>query len=107
MAYAYYKAGRVNDRAVFDLFFRKNPFQGEFTIFAGLTECLKFLENFSYTECDIDYLREVLPTDVDEKFFDYLKGLTANEISVYALQEGSIAFPRIPVMRIEGPLIVA
>jgi nicotinate phosphoribosyltransferase len=50
MAYAYWRAGKIKDTATFDLFFRKNPFCGEFTIFAGLEEVLKFLENFHYSD---------------------------------------------------------
>jgi len=49
MAYAYWKSGKTNDTAVFDLFFRANPFKAEFTVFAGLDEVLKFLENFRYS----------------------------------------------------------
>lgn len=59
MAYAYWKSGKMNDHAVFDLFFRKNPFQGEFTIFAGLEECMKFLNKFHYS-CSGMYSHKLL-----------------------------------------------
>ena len=107
MAYAYWKAGRMEDHAVFDLFFRKSPFNGEFTIFAGLTECLIFLENFKYSATDINYLRSILPTNVEDEFFTYLENLTPKDITVNAIPEGTVAFPRIPLIRVEGPLIIA
>ncbi|XP_026475525.1 nicotinate phosphoribosyltransferase isoform X2 [Ctenocephalides felis] len=106
MAYAYWKSGKTSDVAVFDLFFRTNPFQGEFTIFAGLEECLKFLENFRYSDDDIEYLRNTLPIAIEPEFFSYLRDLTANDVTLYALEEGSVAFPRVPLLRIEGPLII-
>lgn len=107
MAYAYWKSGKAEDLAVFDLFFRKNPFQGEFTVFAGLEECLKFIQKFRYSDSDIAYLRTVLPSGVDEAFFDFIKGLDASNIGLHAMPEGTVCFPRIPLIRIEGPLVVA
>lgn len=94
MAYAYWKSGKTSDNAVFDLYFRKNPFDGEFTIFAGLDECLKFLNNFWYSDTDIAYLKETLPKSIENAFFDYLKDLTAKDVTVYAIPEGSVVFPR-------------
>ncbi|XP_076456347.1 nicotinate phosphoribosyltransferase-like [Babylonia areolata] len=61
MAYAYWKSGKMNDKAVFDLCFRRNPFKGEFTLFAGLEECVKLLQNFHFSKSDIDYLMESVP----------------------------------------------
>ncbi|XP_034837771.1 nicotinate phosphoribosyltransferase isoform X2 [Maniola hyperantus] len=107
MAYAYWKSGKVADTAVFDLFFRTNPFQGEFTIFAGLEECLKFLENFHYSDSDIAYLVQTLPANIEPEFFEYLKDLTCKDIKLSAIEEGSVAFPRVPLLRVEGPLIIA
>lgn len=106
MAYAYWKSGKTKDKAVFDLFFRQNPFQGEFTIFAGLEECLKFLQNFHYSDSDISYLKQTLPSSIEEEFFVFLRHLTVNDVTVYAIEEGSVVFPRVPLMRIEGPLII-
>lgn len=94
MAYAYWKSGKVDDFAVFDLFFRKNPFHGEFTIFAGLQECIKFLHNFHYSDGDIAYLKRILPDYVEEEFFNYLKHLNVNDVTIYAIPEGSVVFPR-------------
>jgi nicotinic acid phosphoribosyltransferase len=48
MAYAYWSEGRTENPAVFDLFFRKNPFKGEFCVFAGLEEVIRFVESFRY-----------------------------------------------------------
>ncbi|XP_031627088.1 nicotinate phosphoribosyltransferase isoform X1 [Contarinia nasturtii] len=106
MAYAYWKSGKMNDNAVFDLYFRKNPFDGEFTIFAGLDECLKFLANFRYSDSDIEYLKQTLPDSIENDFFDYLKDLTANDVLLSAVPEGSVVFPRVPLIKLEGPLII-
>ncbi|XP_050440641.1 nicotinate phosphoribosyltransferase isoform X3 [Adelges cooleyi] len=106
MAYAYWKSQKTSDTAVFDLFFRHNPFQGEFTIFGGLEECLRFLENFRYSDSDIEYLKTTLPSTIEQSFFTYLKELTAKDVTLYAIDEGSVVFPRVPLIRVEGPLIV-
>lgn len=105
MAYAYWK-NKKTDHAVFDLFFRKNPFGGEFTIFGGLDECLKFIRDFKFTESDIAYLKATMPSNIEEEFFQYLRDIDLTDLKVHAVREGSLVFPRIPIIRLEGPLIV-
>ena len=80
MAYAYWKAKRVDDRAVFDLFFRKNPFHGEFTIFAGLSECLKFLENFRYSDSGEFYVLSLAPAVCSQHKKEPGRGVTQPHI---------------------------
>jgi len=106
MAYAYWKSGKMNEEAVFDLFFRKNPFKGEFTIFAGLSDCLNFLDTFHFSESDISYLRTILPPSCEEEFFSYLANLRPEGVRVEALLEGSVCFPRVPLIKVTGPLIM-
>ncbi|KNC48032.1 nicotinate phosphoribosyltransferase [Thecamonas trahens ATCC 50062] len=103
MAYAYFKGGRHEEHAVFDLFFRKHPFKGEFTIFAGLEECLRLVDHFGFTADDIEYIRETLP-GVSEPFLEWLAGLSTAGVTVKAIAEGSVVFPRLPLLRISGPL---
>lgn len=108
MVYGYWCHDKWNTPAVFDLHFRKNPFQGEFTIFAGLTEALRFAANFRFTDQDIEYLQQqnFFGKNPDPDFFKWLKTLDCSEVKIYALREGSLAFPREPLLRVEGPLAI-
>jgi nicotinate phosphoribosyltransferase len=45
-----------------------------------------------------------MPSDVDDEFFTYLKNMSLKDIKLYAIREGSLVFPRIPIIRVEGPL---
>lgn len=104
MAYAYWKAGKHQERAVFDLYFRKNPFGGEYTVFAGLEECIKFIANFKFTEEEIKFIQHTLPTSCEDGFFEYLRGIDCSDVEVYAIPEGTVVFPKTPLLRIEGPI---
>ncbi|XP_004509133.1 nicotinate phosphoribosyltransferase 2-like [Cicer arietinum] len=106
MAYAYWKAGKHQERAVFDLYFRKNPFGGEYTVFSGLEECIRFIANFKLTDDEIDFVRQSLSPACEDAFFDYLRGLDCSDVEVYAIPEGSVVFPKIPLLRVEGPIAV-
>ncbi|XP_051117554.1 nicotinate phosphoribosyltransferase 1-like isoform X2 [Andrographis paniculata] len=106
MAYAYWKAGKHNEHAVFDLYFRRNPFGGEYTVFAGLEECIKLIANFRFNEDEIAFIKASLPPSCEDGFFDYLRGLDCKDMEIHAISEGFVVFPKIPMMRIEGPVAV-
>ncbi len=90
--------------AVFDMFFRRQPFGGGFSIFAGLESMLDALLQFRFSKEDIAYLAE-------QKIFedDFLKYLEDFKFSgdVYAMDEGSVIFPNEPIVRIHSNLIEA
>jgi nicotinate phosphoribosyltransferase len=106
MVYSYWKNDIHKKRAVFDLFFRKNPFKGAFTIFAGLSEVIRFLASYRFTNEQIAYVKNELMPGCEPEFFDWLKTVDCSEIAMYAFQEGTVVFPREPLIRIEGPLAV-
>ncbi len=108
MAYGYWKTGRSEDPAVFEVFFRKNPFQGSYTIFCGIDEVIKFLAHFRFTEDDIEYLQNRVPSlaDCEPEFFDYLSTLDCSQVTVQSVEQGSVVFPRTPLLIVSGPLLV-
>lgn len=107
MGYGYWKSNKHNDDSVFELFFRSNPFQGSFTVFCGVDEALSFIHHFKFTKEDIEYLKSTPALcNCEEEFFDYLANLDCSQVRVQAQQQGSIAFPREPLMIISGPLLI-
>ena len=101
MGQAYFMAGRKDEPAVFDYFFRKNPFNGGYTIFAGLPDLLAVLENFRFNKDDLDFLKAY---SFHEDYLAYLKGFRFRG-TIYSPREGDVVFPTRPVLRVEGNLI--
>lgn len=93
-----------NPLVVFDMFYRNNPFQGGYSIFTGVEELLNKLENLSFSEDDIAYLRGL--NMFDESFIDYLSTYRFSG-DVYTFDEGTPAFPGEPLIRVETHLIDA
>ncbi|XP_070816652.1 nicotinate phosphoribosyltransferase [Chaetodon trifascialis] len=106
MAYAYWRAGRHQEPAVFELFFRDNPFGGGFSLFAGLQDCLLFLRSFRFTDDDVEFLRSVLPSTTDPAFFQFLRGLDCSGVTLRSIPEGTGVFARVPLIEVAGPLAV-
>mmetsp|Transcript_9119 Transcript_9119/g.14038 ORF Transcript_9119/g.14038 Transcript_9119/m.14038 type:complete len:567 (+) Transcript_9119:115-1815(+) len=105
MTYAHWKNNRHNDSAIFELFFRKNPFGGEYTIYCGLDEVLKHLSNFHFSNEDIEYLKTIPALSTcDPGFFEYLANLDCSGVQLYSMREGTIAFPRVPLITLAAPL---
>lgn len=103
MAEAYWADGMHERKAVFELFFRKLPFGNGYAVFAGLKRILDFIREFHFTESDLAYLKD---QGYREDFLDYLKDLrfTGN---IFSMQEGELAFPQAPLVRVEATLIEA
>ncbi len=101
MSQAYFFSNKKNDEVCFDYFFRKNPFKGGYTIFAGLSDFLSLLKNFIFTENNLKYLSTI---GFHKDFIEYLKKFKFKG-KIYAFKEGEVIFPEEPVIRIEGNII--
>jgi nicotinate phosphoribosyltransferase len=101
MAQGYWKK-QMNQKAVFEMFYRSQPFDGGFSIFAGLGPLLENLESLRFTSDDIAYLESL--GLFEKSFLDYLKDFRFTG-SLWAIDEGSVIFPQEPLIRISGGLI--
>ena len=110
MAYGYWKSGHANKEAVFHLFFRKHPFEGGFSIACGLEMAIDYLQNFRFSDEELDYLRTLTGNDgrrlFEEGFIQYLRTLKLT-CNIDAIPEGTVVFPHQPLLRAEGRIIEA
>lgn len=101
MMYTYWKKGLHNRRAVFEVYFRSLPFDNGFAVFAGLEHVVDYLKNLSFSDSDIDYLREY--GEFDEEFLRWLKDMKFS-CTVRSALEGDLVFNEEPILQVEGPL---
>src|ERR1051325_2131175 len=110
MAYGYFRAGKERDEAASPHYFRENPFDGGYTIAAGLETAIEFLENFRFTGDDLRYLAEQKGNDgarlFPEDFLEYLENMRF-ACDVDAMPAGTVVFPHEPLLRVCGPILQA
>ncbi len=104
MAYAYYKSGKKDEIAYFDMFYRKNPDNGGYVISAGLDEVINYVKNFKFSDSDIEVLRQ--KGDFDEEFLTYLKGIKFTG-DIFAVEDGTVVFPNEPILTVRANIIEA
>ena len=108
MAQAYWKTGLHEHEAVFNLYFRKAPFNGGYAIACGLGDCIDYLRRFRFDYEDVAYLAELTGNDdkplFEQGFLDYLAAMRFR-CDVDAMPEGSVAFAPEPLLQIRGPVI--
>ena len=104
MASGYFESGKKDTIAYFDVFYRKNPDGGGFAIAAGLQSIIDYVKNLSFSEEDIEYLRN--RGGFSEEFLEYLRNFRCT-CDIWAIPEGTPVFPGEPLLTVRGPLIEA
>jgi nicotinate phosphoribosyltransferase len=110
MAYGYWRATNAAEEAVFHLYFRENPFEGGFTIAAGLEAAIEYLDALRFHDDDLAYLASLCAADGSRLFpAGFLEALRQFEFAcdVDAIPEGTVVFPQEPLVRVRGPILQA
>ena len=104
MSNGYFSAEANDTFAVFDVFYRKNPDNAGFAIFAGLEQIIDYINNLHFDEEDIEYLRA--QKTFSEEFLAYLYNYRFRG-DIYAMPEGTVMYPNEPIITVCAPLIDA
>lgn len=104
MSNAYFIENLNEEKLIFDVFFRKNPSDGGYTIVCGIDEVVEYIQNLKFTDEDIAYLDSL--GVFDSKFLEYLRDFKFTG-EIYAVEEGTIMFPNEPIMRVKANSIEA
>ena len=104
MGMGYFKNQSHKKIAYFDVFFRTVPDDGGFAIAAGLEQLIEYIENLSFSESDIAYLRS--KKLFDEEFLSFLSKFKFSG-DIYAVPEGTPIFPNEPILTVRAPAIEA
>ena len=104
MMQGYFKNKNQNETVIFDAFYRSNPCGGGYAIAAALEQVIDYIKNLRFSKEDIDYLASLKIFEKD--FLDYLKDFRFTG-DIYAIPEGSVMFPREPMIKVIAPIMEA
>ncbi len=103
MMQGYFK-NRTNETVIFDVFYRSNPEDAAYSIAAGLAQVIEYIEGLHFDETDINYLRST--GFFQEDFLEYLKDFRFTG-DIYAIPEGTVVFPKEPLLKVIAPIMEA
>ena len=103
MMQGYYEQ-EANEIVVFDMFFRNNPCDNGYSVCAGLAQVIDYIKNLNFTYEDVDYLRSL--KIFNEDFLQYLSGFHFSG-DIYAIPEGTVIFPKEPLLKVIAPIMEA
>lgn len=103
MMQGYYEKGQ-NEKVIFDVFFRQNPCNNGYSVCAGLDQVIDYIKNLHFTYEDVDYLRGL--GIFKEDFLHYLSGFHFSG-DIYAIPEGTVIFPKEPLLKVIAPIMEA
>ncbi len=104
MSNLYFVDGKENQIAVFDMFYRTNPDNSSYSIYAGLEDVINYIQELKFTKDDILYLKSL--NIFKDEFLNYLENFKFKG-DIYSFKEGSIIYPNEPILTVVAPLIDA